>query len=340
MSVINYDTSTYSKWDNYRQPYFDHGDWVWCNLQHNQFFPYCLWRCVDGGSLFHVHPTFLAFTICYFNKPFDILTIIVGVLIEFLVYKLLHEKRASHGIYLISSLGVYILMINIIALIFGNETKLLSFEIGTSVHLGEIILTKIQVIQFFTFLILAILSVFFMHYTRIGKTIQAMGCNARLLEFSGVNLRKMRFIVFAIGSFFASIAAILTGLDVGIDPYMGMMPLLNAVTAVIPDGIKRIEGTIAGAFFIITGLVIYFKYSLYKSPFCTVLKAIREEEQAVISMGKNVVRFKILAFAISSGVAAIAGGLYAGHITYIDPTSFTLDESIFILAICPHRWCG
>ncbi|HQU31260.1 MAG: branched-chain amino acid ABC transporter permease [Planctomycetia bacterium] len=84
---------------------------------------------------------------------------------------------------------------------------------------------------------------------------------------------------------------------------------------------------------IITVLVIYFKYSLYKSPFCTVLKAIREEEQAVVSMGKNVVRFKILAFVISSGVAAIAGGLYAVYITYIDPTSFTLDESIFILAI-------
>lgn len=84
---------------------------------------------------------------------------------------------------------------------------------------------------------------------------------------------------------------------------------------------------------LITGLVIYFNYSLYKSPFCTVLKAIREEEQAVISLGKNVVRFKILAFIISSGVAAIAGGLYAGYITYIDPTSFTLDESIFILAI-------
>lgn len=84
---------------------------------------------------------------------------------------------------------------------------------------------------------------------------------------------------------------------------------------------------------LITGLVIYFNYSLYKSPFCTVLKAIREEEQAVISLGKNVVRFKILAFVISSGVAAIAGGLYAGYITYIDPTSFTLDESIFILAI-------
>lgn len=179
-----------------------------------------------------------------------LLTIITGILIEFLVYKPLHKKRASHGIYLISSLGVYILIINIIALIFGNETKLLWYEMGAGVHLGEIILTKTQVVQFFAFLLLSILSIIFMHATRIGKTIQAMGCNARLLEFSGVNLQKMRYIVFAIGSFFAGIAAILTGLDVGLDPYMGMTPLLNAVTAVILGGVKRIEGAIAGAFFI------------------------------------------------------------------------------------------
>lgn len=179
-----------------------------------------------------------------------ILTIVAGILTDFLVYKPLHEKRASHGIYLISSLGIYILMINIIALICDNEIKLLLCKIGASIHLGGIILTMIQVEQFFTFLILAILSIFFMHYTRMGKTIQAMGCNARLLEFRGVNLQKMRFIVLAIGSFFASIAAILTGLDVGLDSYIGMMPLLNAITAVILVGVKRIEGTIVGAFFI------------------------------------------------------------------------------------------
>ena len=63
------------------------------------------------------------------------------------------------------------------------------------------------------------------------------------------------------------------------------------------------------------------------------LKAIREDELSAVSLGKNVWWFKIIAFAISSGIAAIAGGLYAGYITYIDPTSFTLDESIFIISI-------
>lgn len=63
------------------------------------------------------------------------------------------------------------------------------------------------------------------------------------------------------------------------------------------------------------------------------LKAIREDELSAISIGKNVRRFKILAFAISSGMAAIAGSLYASYVTYIDPTSFNLDESIFILSV-------
>ena len=36
---------------------------------------------------------------------------------------------------------------------------------------------------------------------------------------------------------------------------------------------------------------------------------------------------------ISSGLAAISGVMYATYITYIDPTSFTLMESIFIISI-------
>lgn len=72
---------------------------------------------------------------------------------------------------------------------------------------------------------------------------------------------------------------------------------------------------------------------LCSSPFGLVLKAIREDELSAISIGKDVRKFKILAFAISSGLAAIAGGLYASYVTYIDPTTFTLDESIFILSI-------
>ncbi|RKZ22124.1 branched-chain amino acid ABC transporter permease [bacterium] len=73
--------------------------------------------------------------------------------------------------------------------------------------------------------------------------------------------------------------------------------------------------------------------SLYSSPFGLVLKCIRDDELATIAMGKNTTFFKIWAFVIASGFAAISGALYATYVTYIDPTSFTLDESIFILTL-------
>lgn len=79
--------------------------------------------------------------------------------------------------------------------------------------------------------------------------------------------------------------------------------------------------------------IIFFSWAVYNSPFGRILKSIRENEIATQAFGKNTGGVKIWAFVLASGIAAIAGGLYASYVTYIDPTSFTLDESIFILAI-------
>lgn len=69
------------------------------------------------------------------------------------------------------------------------------------------------------------------------------------------------------------------------------------------------------------------------SSFGRVLKAIREDERALEVFGYRVERFKLAIFMIGAAMASIAGSLFASYITYIDPSSFTLNESIFILAI-------
>ncbi len=69
------------------------------------------------------------------------------------------------------------------------------------------------------------------------------------------------------------------------------------------------------------------------SPFGRLLKAIREDELATQSLGKDIFKVKILSFLIAAGIAAISGSLFAHYVTYIDPTSFTLEESIFIATI-------
>lgn len=58
-----------------------------------------------------------------------------------------------------------------------------------------------------------------------------------------------------------------------------------------------------------------------------------EDEVYTGSLGKDVGSAKVVSFVISGMLASIAGVLYAHYVSYIDPTSFTLDESIFILSI-------
>jgi branched-chain amino acid transport system permease protein len=67
------------------------------------------------------------------------------------------------------------------------------------------------------------------------------------------------------------------------------------------------------------------------SPFGRILRGIREDEVAALAMGKNVNKHKIIVFVIGAFFAGIAGSLYAHYITFIDPSSFTVMESITIL---------
>lgn len=87
---------------------------------------------------------------------------------------------------------------------------------------------------------------------------------------------------------------------------------------------------LVGAFAV---LVFWVCRVIVRSPFGRVLTAIREDEVFALAVGKNVAAYKVAVFVIGSGLAAIAGALYAHYISFIDPTSFTVMESIFILSI-------
>ncbi len=81
-------------------------------------------------------------------------------------------------------------------------------------------------------------------------------------------------------------------------------------------------------------VLIYFASRfVVSSSFGRVLKAIREDEIAIAVFGYNTLYFKLVIFVISAAMAAVAGSLFASYISFIDPSSFQLTESMFILAI-------
>ncbi len=67
--------------------------------------------------------------------------------------------------------------------------------------------------------------------------------------------------------------------------------------------------------------------------FGKLVEAIRDDELAAKSLGKNTLKIKSWGLIISAFFAGLAGSLFASYITFIDPSSFTLTTLIPILLI-------
>lgn len=84
---------------------------------------------------------------------------------------------------------------------------------------------------------------------------------------------------------------------------------------------------------VVLALIITISKMITVSPLGRVLHALREDACFVSCGGRDPERFRMTAFVVGAIMAAIAGCLYAQYVSYIDPTSFSVMESIFIISI-------
>ncbi|PIR03665.1 MAG: branched-chain amino acid ABC transporter permease [Candidatus Magasanikbacteria bacterium CG11_big_fil_rev_8_21_14_0_20_39_34] len=80
-------------------------------------------------------------------------------------------------------------------------------------------------------------------------------------------------------------------------------------------------------------LVILFLYLLTRSRYGKLLEAVRDDVVGVQMLGKNIFRLKYQAMMISAFIAAIAGALYGHYISFIDPSTFYLNDIVIVLTI-------
>jgi len=150
-----------------------------------------------------------------------------------------------------------------------------------------------------------------------------------LIAYPSLRLKGDYFILATLGFQLIVFTVLYNWIDVTRGPYgipgipapklFGLLPITGLIPFLILSAI-------------LAGLTIFIFYKLIHSPFGRVLKGVRDDELAVMSLGRDVTKFKIWAFAISSAFIGMAGMIYATYVSYIDPTSFNLDEAIFILA--------
>jgi branched-chain amino acid transport system permease protein len=84
---------------------------------------------------------------------------------------------------------------------------------------------------------------------------------------------------------------------------------------------------------IILGVIVVVARRLENSAIGRAWTAIREDEVAAIAMGVPLVRMKLMAFATGASFAGAIGVLYAAKQTFVSPESFSLIQSISILAM-------
>lgn len=185
---------------------------------------------------------------------FGVLTsMLLGCVMDLAIYRPLRKKGNNELILLLASLGVYIVLQNLISMFLGDDAKnirTVSIQEGFNV-LGARI-TPIQTITISLSVVLVIALSVFLKKTKIGSSMRAVANDAELASVSGINSNAVILWAFVIGSALAGLAGILVGLDVDMTPTMGMNALMMGVVAVIVGGVNSIPGIVLGALLLAT----------------------------------------------------------------------------------------
>ena len=187
----------------------------------------------------------------------------LGALIQTQLYARLERRHATHLVVLIASLGALAVMQNIIAAVY--TPNILQFAVPWSsrmVAVGDLRLNYTQMLTIVLSLAAYAGTMLFAHRTILGKRIRAVAANPFLAEITRLEPRTVYVYVIAIASALVCLPGVLVPLDLGLQPYNGVTPLLTATIAMIAGGV----GSISGAFVLSVAIAVVQNLSLLVIP--------------------------------------------------------------------------
>ena len=158
----------------------------------------------------------------------------------------LARKGASEWAHLISSLGIYIITVQIVSMIWGNETQTLRTGLDATLIFGDTILTGSELLMVSVSVLLLSCFLMILHLSEIGLRLRALADNHAQFALFGYNVNIYRFLAFGLSGVFVTAAALSNAWDIGFDPYSGLHAVLLAAVAVIIGGRHSFVGPIVG----------------------------------------------------------------------------------------------
>lgn len=173
----------------------------------------------------------------------------LGFAIERVVYSPLRNRGASPMTLVVASLGVLILIENLVLLVWGaNARSVSSATFAPLLHVGDITLTAIDFATVGISAVLCTLALLFLKRSKFGLEILAVSSNKERAEILGISARKVYGRVFIVASAILAVPATLTAVEEGVRPDRGTDAVLIAAIATIIGGVGSVGGATAGAF--------------------------------------------------------------------------------------------
>ena len=199
---------------------------------------------------------------------------LIGVLIERIAFRPLRERGADSLLTVVSSLGVALVIVNLIQYLVGAENY--TFPANTygslpvSVNFGSldspIPIRGVQLVIFAVCVLVLIVLTTVINGTKYGKAMQAVAENSTTASLLGIDPERYIWVTFFLSSFLGALAGTLVGSSVSIaGPYFGIGYGLKGLAVIVLGGLGSIPGAVVGGFTI--GLIEAFvpgEWSAYK----------------------------------------------------------------------------
>ncbi|AFY74980.1 branched-chain amino acid ABC-type transport system, permease component [Synechococcus sp. PCC 7502] len=215
-----------------------------------------------------------------FSFPFAIALVLgsllagfAAVVVEFLAFRPLRLQNSDPLLTLVSSLGIAVVIVNLIQNLVGSEIytfpSYIYGNLPAAVNFGTsdrpISIRTVQIIIFVISAIIVSVLTYVIKLTKLGKALQAVAEDATTAQLLGINTEGIIIFTFFLSGFLAGVAGTLVGSSAGITPYLGISMGLKGLGVIVLGGLGNVPGAVLGG--LVIGLAEAFvpsEYSGYK----------------------------------------------------------------------------
>jgi branched-chain amino acid transport system permease protein len=189
----------------------------------------------------------------------------------------LESRRVSWAGHLVTSLGLNMVIVQVISLAWGNTLQVLGKEAtAVGMRLGQVIVSRSQLTELcFVPILFAVLHMW-AKQTKSGVRLRGLASNSIALELTGTNVRAVRLMVFVLAGGVAAFASLMRAYDIGFDAVSGLNAVILAFAALVIGGKDNFWGGQLGGITlgIIRSSVAWFSSARWQEPVTFVVLAL------------------------------------------------------------------